>query len=498
MHAQTKIVVSTHLCCDKYSTKPLILFLSAQGESTQSKKRKICKAGAGVEHHASKNNTPGFPKRLRATISSDIRGFKRLDLPRNHRRITQTSLLLSQTWRANCDIQILLYDTDPLNPDPAEVARATDYIVAYACKGVETLQEEKRQMISLAMQASETFGDVTDVQRIARQLLNRTIGEKMISKQEAMVLAGKLKLVDCSESIDTVSVSGYYKLGKGSNASTFLQKYAKRNIDVHHHTLHQYFHHMKNKTTNVSNASCSYIPHYVGASSYPVYPPTLSYARSMILIHAPWHTKFDGTRDFLHIFKSCMDAGIFPPSVTIPYLRVKARYEAKNQFIEPTNTFDDPISPFLSENIPQDLRDIVALSNHLPHDAAEHPDNDGIHLDLGLEYDWSEQHHAKCCPQKATAFLQHKIESQKKKESKHLSLPRDTKGNPFLIQDLREDQQDILAYVLARLYQWVNITAHASEPFQPLRLTICGQAGSGKSVTHTNTCYYNTNHFPKK
>ena len=169
-----------------------------------------------------------------------------MELPRNNKRLTQSSAFLVQSWRANCDVQILLYETDPLHPDPSEIAKATDYIVAYACKGVETLQEERNQMVSLVMAAHETFGDHTDVQRLARQLLNKTIGEKMISKQEAMVLVGQLRLVHCSESIDTVSISGYYKLDKNSTSTTFLKKYATRAAQDRHLTIHQFFH--KEKT----------------------------------------------------------------------------------------------------------------------------------------------------------------------------------------------------------------------------------------------------------
>ena len=56
-----------------------------------------------------------------------------------------------QGWRANCDIQILLYNGVPSCPDPDEIARVTDYIVAYACKGNESLMEEMKQNKALIM-----------------------------------------------------------------------------------------------------------------------------------------------------------------------------------------------------------------------------------------------------------------------------------------------------------------------------------------------------------
>jgi hypothetical protein len=38
-----------------------------------------------------------------------------------------------------------------LCPDPDEIARVTDYIVAYACKGDKSIVEEKQQMKALIL-----------------------------------------------------------------------------------------------------------------------------------------------------------------------------------------------------------------------------------------------------------------------------------------------------------------------------------------------------------
>ena len=51
-----------------------------------------------------------------------------------------------QSWRANCDVQLLIYDCDPLQPSINDIARVTDYIVGYACKGNATTTEEKEQI----------------------------------------------------------------------------------------------------------------------------------------------------------------------------------------------------------------------------------------------------------------------------------------------------------------------------------------------------------------
>lgn len=72
-------------------------------------------------------------------------------MARNHPRLNQTSMDVLQSWRGNCDVQILIYDCDTKNPDVSEIARVTDYVVSYACKGNTTTQEEKEHTKQLIM-----------------------------------------------------------------------------------------------------------------------------------------------------------------------------------------------------------------------------------------------------------------------------------------------------------------------------------------------------------
>ena len=113
--------------------------------------RKYCRFGCGHEGTAGKNDTPGFPLRQKSEIIRDKRGFLKLELSRNTKRMLQTSLSLLQTWRANCDLQVMLYDSPPDNFDLSEIARLTDYVVAYSCKGNQTLQAEKDNIKTVIM-----------------------------------------------------------------------------------------------------------------------------------------------------------------------------------------------------------------------------------------------------------------------------------------------------------------------------------------------------------
>src|SRR5687767_3359294 len=172
-------------------------------------------------------DTPGFPLRTEPKMVCDLRGFDRLELPRDNDRVVASSRWLIQEWRANCDIQVLLYECDPLHPNPDEIARVTDYIVAYACKGNETIVEEKKQMKDLIMGCQEVSGTTNNIKRIARKLLYKTTKDKVISKQECMCHLAKLDLFLCSESIETVSISGEYRLCTSKESKySFLSRYA--------------------------------------------------------------------------------------------------------------------------------------------------------------------------------------------------------------------------------------------------------------------------------
>jgi hypothetical protein len=124
------------------SPYPLVLFPDIYRDH---RKKRLCKVGCGIEATLGKADTPGFDFLAQPQVKFDHRRAKKLHMPRNHSRLNQSSLDLLQSWRGNCDIQILVYDCNPKYPSVSEVARVTDYVVAYACKGNSTVKEEREQ-----------------------------------------------------------------------------------------------------------------------------------------------------------------------------------------------------------------------------------------------------------------------------------------------------------------------------------------------------------------
>jgi hypothetical protein len=344
---------------------------------------RMCRCGFGVEKTAMKCDTPGMHPRQKAEIKRDLRGYDRVELPRKEgdRWVVQSSMFLAQAWRANCDLQILLYDSDPDNPEPEDVGRVTDYIVAYQCKGNETYFQERKTMTDLILHAKEKDGSKGDVRTLARQLLNSSVKSRVISKQECMCLLIGLKLYDCSETIETVSISGEYKLGDGNVNTTVLSKYAGRPYSLSNLSLNQFFFHQK------VNKKRHCIPHYVGGSCDPVFPATEGYARSVLIRYRPWIRIFRRKEDkglYVPEFLKFLGSEACPDGVKVAYARVKARHEDGKTYVEPTATV---VNDDFTCDADAETRVLVDAVRNLPYFVGEQ-ELDGDDFDFGHAHDW--------------------------------------------------------------------------------------------------------------
>jgi hypothetical protein len=153
-------------------------------------------------------------------------------MERNHSRVNQTSTDLLSSWRGNCDIQLLIYESDPDRPNIKEISRVTDYVVAYQCKGNSTYLEERETTKHIIMNAESGLGGKQDLKRVCKKVMNKAATRRLISKQEASVFLADLPLTRCSEFIKTVSISKSTRLNtdksQSSTSKKFLDHYASR------------------------------------------------------------------------------------------------------------------------------------------------------------------------------------------------------------------------------------------------------------------------------
>ncbi len=109
-----------------------------------------CIYGAGTESEKEKCDTPGWDKRCHCSVISDEFQMKHLQLRRTHsKKVTQFSKILLQSWRANCDIKLLTYESDPNYPSDEEINNVSKYVMKYAGKEINTHTQEKKLISSL-------------------------------------------------------------------------------------------------------------------------------------------------------------------------------------------------------------------------------------------------------------------------------------------------------------------------------------------------------------
>ena len=280
--------------------------------------------GCGFEATKGKCDTPGFPCIDLPQVKFDHRRAQKLYMPRNHQRLNQTSTFLLQSWRANCDLQVLVYDGDPNNPNIAEIAKITDYVVSYSCKGNTTWKEETEQTKKLIAAAEDVTGDKEELKRICKKVLNKTASKRIISKQESMVMLAELPLTYCTEAICGVSINNSSPLriaGEHKRDRRFITTYANRPSSLTEMNLYDFFLFEKNHGERKRSSGKYIIPNFYVFSGTPRFPVTESYARHSLIVYKPWR-KYPTGLDWISEFNAFVHSKECPIACRMGYSRV--------------------------------------------------------------------------------------------------------------------------------------------------------------------------------
>lgn len=357
---------------------------------------RVCRCGAGQEASEGKCDTPGFPLQDVPSIVREHQRCQKLRMPRNHARLNQTSTSMLQSWRANCDIQILIYDSSPDHIDLREISKVTDYVVAYSCKGNATFREEIETNKRIILGMDEVTGDRSELQGVCKRVLNRAASSRLISKQEASVLLANLELTVCSENIEVVSISNSTRLtidGNMSKRSNILKEYANRSSRYDDMSLHDYFPIYRAMKGDCETTKLT-VPHYTGLAGNPTFPVTEAYARHVLTVYKPWReypNEKEWKRDFDAFINNRQKC---PKSCRLHYDRVMQRYYDGTKYVEPTTTTLD----YSHNEISEEDREALYLSG-----LGAGTDDIGPlelqHIERGLEYKWDK-------PPKVCARLQ--------------------------------------------------------------------------------------------
>ena len=280
------------------------------------KKKWYCRAGCGFEQNEGEMDTEGWPISDKDNIFVDkARGLKLLRLKRTFsQRFNQTSMPLLSSWRANCDAQIIIYESDPRNPNLEEVRKVSNYVVSYVSKVNQSVSEEKHAIKELILNCDkETESSSNDMAALCKEILNKFTSQRVISRSEVMVEIASLPLVISSETIENINISGSTKVFQHDTyEKNIMHKYKTREQDLHHLSFLQFFYLEKDVQfkkylkSNPKAIQKTIIPNPIGRVITPrffkdaneEYVLDYEYAKSMLILHKPW--KHNECQDFLN------------------------------------------------------------------------------------------------------------------------------------------------------------------------------------------------------
>ena len=262
-----------------------------------------CRAGAG-KTKLNEKKTDGFTlcekSKIEVLPNTQV---KQLKLRRtNNRRMTQTSQFVLQSWRANCDVQLLIFESDPYNPNLEEIEKVVNYIVSYTTKvNMTTIQEQKMICEIIRNYDISSEDDVnTDLMILYSKILNTFQGKRTISRPEIMVLLNQSQLVHCSEKIIIMNISGSItvKNKNDEHVSSVPSQYRHRKVTLESEkqkSLLEFAYEHYKTSRNKSLHNC--IVHPVGRSYLPRFKycfqnntiiPFDDYCKAILILHYPW------------------------------------------------------------------------------------------------------------------------------------------------------------------------------------------------------------------
>lgn len=273
--------------------------------------------------------------------------------------MTQTSTSMLQSWRANCDLSVIVYDTDPAKLCPQDIARISGYIVSYCTKGNASYKKEQEAISKVIAEYDDDLlcdDEKTaemHVLKLSRRILNSFSTTRIISKAEACAELISLDLYWCTESFSHVRLSKASKLqnsfdNQSSKNFDKFDRYVERNEKLEEMNLHDFISYCSEtkrrslisiqsetqlfRLRKTQHALKKEILHGVGLNGHPHYPVTEGYAKSTLLLYKPWSRKakleFDMNPTLLYSeFFSFLASDKCPITVILSYLIAMENHE---------------------------------------------------------------------------------------------------------------------------------------------------------------------------
>ena len=227
-----------------------------------------------------------------------------------------------------------------------------------------------------------------------------------------------------------------------------------------------------------------------GMNCRPRYPIDYNYARGMLIMHKPWHEKkpltklLKNKRKTIRTFKRMIELKQLPTSVLAQYIcAMKYTHQKQIEIIAKEGT----VQPFNVQDMDDEEREQYLAHLHATNFTdANQPDNriDGMEVNIGEDVDWTEQRfeEERDIRIQGEDWMQYTREnyyhamSKQATSTKHLDIPLAKNGRRYSVMGNSEQLQ-----IVDRVVDTVIKFLTNDPTYQPLRATIMGCGGTGKS-----------------
>ena len=426
---------------------------------------RTCRCGAGTEKTPGKGDTPGFELREEDEIDEEqFKGMRILKLKRNENRMKQTSTTMLQSWRANCDVSVLIYKNEKTYSITCQdIANVVQYVVSYCTKGNMSYHMEREAIATIIMAAEDDFVEGVGISTVTlvRKILNSFHSKRVISKAEASCDLLDLPLFKCTERIVRVSLSSHTKIRKmGKNSSykskSHLESYARRLESYKDMCFHEYFYSHLSNPHNTQNEEKILV--CTGLGGTPSYPPTYGYAKASLIVYKPWSVnrrlRFEeqgsDNQSIIEEFKEFVKSDDCPVPLKLSYHMAFERHKRNIARQDCTNRFDPETS---EDGVDENATNLIEACRIFRSDKLLSS------MDRGLNYDWSKLIHSRIDPELdgknwLMETKQKYLEFQKNKKY----IPTKNDGTTYSLDDVNNDltQSQLVYAVIKKVKEWVE------------------------------------------
>ena len=334
---------------------------------------------------------------------------------------------------------------------------------------------------------------------ITQKALHGMSAQRTVSIQEAVHMVDNQDLVICSEKFTYLSLRQGAVLTSekdGQKKKDIVTMYRNRNTDLGDLSLDEYFYsHFCQKVLRENGDRIDITKNRillpVGQNCKPRFPVTYEYAKGVLIQYKPWSKDKPLTKllksptDTIRTFKHMIDKGQFPTCVKNQYI-LAMKYSRQHK-LELLNS-KSVQQPYDMSNMDEEDREAYIAHQQVTHFSDnKHHSNviDGMTVDIGTHFDWSQTLYKEKRQVTVDGTLwvdkiraEHDSALKEQADSvDNLVIPKQRNGDEYDAEQMSDEQKAIVYNAVDTVIKFLN-----NDPsYKPMRATIMGSAGTGKS-----------------